>query len=98
MQRCIRPRPRIEAPAGIELKLALFVDVETNDASYDVIDASNADNTLEILHSRTDTGLAKQLNARVKVSSDNPGTNVSVAHTYIPVLVGQTAALGDLAV
>jgi two-component sensor histidine kinase len=42
--------------------------------------------------------LAKQLNALVKVSSDNPGTNVSVTHTYVPVLVGQTAALGDRAV
>ncbi len=30
IQRRIRPRPRIEAPAGrIELKQALFVDVET---------------------------------------------------------------------
>ena len=29
IQRRIRPRPKIEAPAGIALKLALFVDVET---------------------------------------------------------------------
>jgi DNA polymerase-3 subunit epsilon len=29
IQRRIRPRPRLEAPAGMELKQALFVDVET---------------------------------------------------------------------
>jgi two-component sensor histidine kinase len=36
--------------------------------------------------------LAQQLSAQVHVGSKNPGTLVSVVHTYTPVLVGQSAA------
>ena len=36
--------------------------------------------------------LAKQLGARIDISSENPGTAVSVVHTFVPVLVGQVAA------
>lgn len=36
VQRRIRRRPRIEAPAGIELKQALFVDVETTGLDHQV--------------------------------------------------------------
>jgi two-component sensor histidine kinase len=35
--------------------------------------------------------LASQLSAHVKVVGGEPGTTVLVAHTYVPVLVGQTA-------
>jgi two-component sensor histidine kinase len=36
--------------------------------------------------------LASQLSARVNVIGGNPGTKVLVAHTYVPVLVGQSAS------
>jgi two-component sensor histidine kinase len=36
--------------------------------------------------------LAQQLSAQVHVGNKNPGTLVSVVHTYTPVLVGQSAA------
>jgi two-component sensor histidine kinase len=42
--------------------------------------------------------LAKQLSAQVKVISGDPGTNVSVVHTFVPVLVGQPAALAERSV
>jgi two-component sensor histidine kinase len=42
--------------------------------------------------------LAKQLSAKINVADANPGTKVSVVHTYVPVLVGQTAAPADRAV
>jgi two-component sensor histidine kinase len=35
--------------------------------------------------------LAKQLGALVSVAGTSPGTTVSIAHTYVPVLVGQVA-------
>ena len=38
--------------------------------------------------------LAMQLGGKVVVTSGNPGTNVSIQHTYVPVIVGQAAALG----
>jgi two-component sensor histidine kinase len=34
--------------------------------------------------------LASQLSARVTVARTNPGTKVSISHTYVPVLVGET--------
>ena len=37
--------------------------------------------------------LAMQLNGSISVDPANPGTKVSVQHTYVPVLVGQSAAL-----
>ena len=40
--------------------------------------------------------LAMQLAAKVTVVSTNPGTRVSVEHTYTPVLVGQAAAIRAL--
>jgi len=40
--------------------------------------------------------LARQLGATVSVADANPGTRVSVAHAYVPVLVGQ--AVSDRAV
>ena len=33
--------------------------------------------------------LANQLSAQVKVTGEHPGTKVVIAHTYVPVLVGQ---------
>ena len=36
--------------------------------------------------------LAKQLGAHVSIADANPGTRVSVAHTHVPVLVGNVAA------
>jgi two-component sensor histidine kinase len=36
--------------------------------------------------------LASQLSANVNVSGGNPGTKVSIAHTYVPVLVGQSGS------
>jgi hypothetical protein len=42
--------------------------------------------------------LASQLSARVNVVAGNPGTKVLVAHTYVPVLVGQSAASAPNAV
>lgn len=42
--------------------------------------------------------LAKQLSAEVNVSGANPGTRVSIVHTYVPVLIGQDAALAQRAV
>jgi two-component sensor histidine kinase len=36
--------------------------------------------------------LAKQLGAHVHIAAANPGTMVSVVHTFVPVLVGQVAA------
>jgi two-component sensor histidine kinase len=38
--------------------------------------------------------LAMQLGGKVSVASANPGTKISVEHTYVPVVVGQAAALG----
>jgi two-component sensor histidine kinase len=38
--------------------------------------------------------LAMQLDGKVSVAPANPGTKVSVQHTYIPVIVGQSAAVG----
>ncbi|MBA2587907.1 MAG: PAS domain-containing protein [Alphaproteobacteria bacterium] len=38
--------------------------------------------------------LAMQLGGKVIVTPCNPGTNVSIQHTYVPVIVGQAAALG----
>jgi two-component system, sensor histidine kinase PdtaS len=35
--------------------------------------------------------LAMQLAAKVNVAPANPGTKVSIEHTYVPVLVGQAA-------
>lgn len=35
--------------------------------------------------------LARQLSARVEVTGKSPGTKVSIIHTYIPAIVGQTA-------
>ena len=35
--------------------------------------------------------LARQLDARVNVASKSTGTKVSIVHTYIPAIVGQTA-------
>jgi two-component sensor histidine kinase len=42
--------------------------------------------------------LAKQLGAIVSVADANPGTKVSVAHAYVPVLVNQAAQTADRAV
>jgi two-component sensor histidine kinase len=42
--------------------------------------------------------LAKQLGAMVSVADANPGTRVSVAQAYVPVLVGQAARSPDRAV
>lgn len=42
--------------------------------------------------------LAKQLSATVSVANANPGTKVSIAHSYVPVLVGQAAQTADRAV
>jgi two-component sensor histidine kinase len=42
--------------------------------------------------------LARQLGAIVSVADANPGTRVSVARAYVPVLVGQAAAMPDRAV
>ena len=42
--------------------------------------------------------LAKQLSAEVNVSGANPGTKVSIVHTYVPVLVGQDAAVAQSAI
>jgi len=42
--------------------------------------------------------LARQLGATVSVADANPGTKVSVAHAYVPVLVGQAAQPTDRAV
>jgi two-component sensor histidine kinase len=42
--------------------------------------------------------LAKHLSAKINVADANPGTKISVVHTYVPVLVGQTAAPADRAV
>ena len=42
--------------------------------------------------------LAKQLSATVSVANADPGTKVSVAHSYVPVLVGQAAQTADRAV
>ena len=39
--------------------------------------------------------LAKQLGATIKVAADHPGTKVSVTYAHVPVLVGQSAALGS---
>jgi two-component sensor histidine kinase len=38
------------------------------------------------------TALAQQLGGIVSVSNANPGTKISVVHTYVPVLVGHVAA------
>jgi len=38
--------------------------------------------------------LAMQLGGKVIVTPGNPGTNVSIQHTYVPVIVGQAAASG----
>jgi two-component sensor histidine kinase len=38
--------------------------------------------------------LSKQLGATVSVRDAKPGTDVSIAHAHVPVLVSQTAALG----
>ncbi|MEY4966035.1 MAG: hypothetical protein RL274_1618 [Pseudomonadota bacterium] len=35
--------------------------------------------------------LARQLDARINVASKDTGTRVSIVHTYIPAIVGQTA-------
>ena len=37
--------------------------------------------------------LAMQLGGKISVASANPGTKVSVEHTYVPVVVGQSAAV-----
>jgi len=37
--------------------------------------------------------LAKQLDARVDISDAKPGTLVTISHTHVPVLVGQSGAL-----
>jgi two-component sensor histidine kinase len=42
--------------------------------------------------------LAKQLSAQIKVTGSDPGTSVSVVHTYVPVLVSQPTALEARAV
>lgn len=42
--------------------------------------------------------LANQLSAHVDVADMKPGTKVSVIHTYVPVLVGQSASRGQGAV
>jgi len=42
--------------------------------------------------------LASQLSARVSVSPGNPGTMVMIAHTYVPVLVGQSESKAAVAV
>lgn len=38
--------------------------------------------------------LAVQLGGKVIVTPANPGTNVTIQHTYVPVIVGQAAASG----
>jgi two-component sensor histidine kinase len=38
--------------------------------------------------------LAMQLDGKVSVASADPGTKVSVQHTYVPVIVGQSAVAG----
>jgi two-component sensor histidine kinase len=35
--------------------------------------------------------LANQLSARVDVTGASPGTNVSIAHIYVPALMGKSA-------
>ncbi len=35
--------------------------------------------------------LAMQLDSKVNITSSNPGTKVSIQHTYVPVMVGQAA-------
>jgi two-component system, sensor histidine kinase PdtaS len=42
--------------------------------------------------------LAKQLDAKVSVTSNKPGTKVSMVHTYAPALVAQSAPRADRAV
>ena len=42
--------------------------------------------------------LANQLSANVKLAKGNPGTKVMVAHSYVPVLVGQAASQAPSAV
>ena len=42
--------------------------------------------------------LAAQLGSRISVAGANPGTKVSVAHSYVPVLVTQTLEQGGRAV
>jgi two-component sensor histidine kinase len=42
--------------------------------------------------------LAKQLTAQISITDGNPGTKVSVTHTYVPVLVGQADAPVERAV
>ena len=42
--------------------------------------------------------LANQLSAHVNVVGGNPGTKVLIAHTYVPVLVGQPASRAQSAV
>jgi len=42
--------------------------------------------------------LARQLSATVSVADANPGTRVSVAHAYVPVLAGQSALSNNRAV
>lgn len=42
--------------------------------------------------------LANQLSARVNVMSAGPGTKVSIAHTYVPVLLGNSASIVPRAV
>ena len=42
--------------------------------------------------------LARQLGSHVDVARGNPGTKVSVVHAFVPVLVGQPAALANRAV
>jgi two-component sensor histidine kinase len=36
--------------------------------------------------------LAQQLGAHIAIARANPGTTVSVVHTFVPVLVGRVAA------
>ena len=38
--------------------------------------------------------LTKQLGATISVAGANPGTNVSIVHMHVPVLVSQSATLG----
>jgi two-component sensor histidine kinase len=38
--------------------------------------------------------LATQLSGKVNVIPTNPGTKVSIEHTFVPILMGQSAALG----
>ena len=42
--------------------------------------------------------LAAQLGARLAVASANPGTSISIAHNFVPVLVDRSAALAGRAV